>query len=119
MDLILVRKTSRLNYWRYLYRTGYMNKSPFDLPFVDIHRVKEFTFTPTLEQDTGSNSDDDNASSVNVIDRKANDDDDVRKSVWNCDGEILPDPKVRVKVHCQILPVFARGLEKPTTLATP
>jgi ceramide kinase len=47
MDLILVRKTSRLNYFRYLYRTGYMNKSPFDLPFVDVYRVREFSFTPT------------------------------------------------------------------------
>jgi ceramide kinase len=104
MDLILVRKTSRLNYFRYLYRTGYMNKSPFDLPFVDIFRVREFTFTPTLDE----NEDNDNGSTDDVIARK----DEVDKSVWNCDGEILPDPKVRVKVHCQILPVFARGLEK-------
>ena len=105
MDLILVRKTSRLNYFRYLYRTGYMNKSPFDLPFVDIFRVREFTFSPTLDE----NEDNNDNSSDDVIDRKG---EEVKKSVWNCDGEILPDPKVRVKVHCQILPVFARGLEK-------
>ena len=55
MDLILVRKTSRLNYFRYLYRTGYMNQSPFDLPFVDIRRVREFTFTPTLQSGTKHN----------------------------------------------------------------
>jgi ceramide kinase len=87
MDLILVRKTSRLNYFRYLYRTGYMNQSPFELPFVEIHRVKEFTYFPKSEDGTKS-------------------------SVWNCDGEVLDDSRIRVKVHCQVLPVFARGLEK-------
>ena len=56
-------------------------------------------------------NDEDTTNSCDVIASK--DSDDVSsKSVWNCDGEILPDPKIRVKVHCQILPVFARGLEK-------
>ena len=84
-----------------------MNKSPFDLPFVEIHRVKEFTFTPSPD-DSDANTNDD-ASSVDVITPKV----DVKRSVWNCDGEILHDSKVRVKVHCQILPVFARGPERP------
>jgi len=63
-----------------------MNRSPFDLPFVEIHRAKAFEFTPAAE----SNS---------------------KKSVWNCDGEVLEDSEIRVKVHCQILPVFGRGIE--------
>ena len=32
-------------------------------------------------------------------------------SVWNCDGEVLSHSEIYVKVHCQILPVFARGPE--------
>ena len=57
-------------------------------------------------------NDEDTTNSCDVIASKDSDDDVSSKSVWNCDGEILPDPKIRVKVHCQILPVFARGLEK-------
>ena len=87
LDLILVRSTSRFGYIRYLFRTGYpgANNSPFRLPHVEIHRVKEFTFTP----DEGS-----------------------KTSVWNCDGEMLTNAAIRARVHCQILPVFARGIEK-------
>jgi ceramide kinase len=70
------------------------------LPFVDRVKVREFSFTPDpelLESDTGL--DDQN----NVQGRNK------KTSVWNCDGEILPNPKIIVKVHCQVLPVFARG----------
>ena len=37
--------------------------------------------------------------------------DDKKTSVWNCDGEVLNSPAIYVKVHCQTLPVFARGPE--------
>ena len=82
VDLILVSKTSRFNYFRYLYRSAYLRSSPFDLPFVERIKVREFTFVP---------------------DTKA------KSSVWNCDGEIVHCSEVNVKVHCQLLPVFARG----------
>jgi ceramide kinase len=64
-----------------------MNKNPFRLPFVEIHRAKEFRYNSA----DGNN---------------------VKKSVWNSDGEILENTEIHVKVHCQILPVFARGIEK-------
>ena len=86
-----------------------MNKSPFDLPFVEVHRVKEFTFTPNLEDIEANDANDDTSSSNDAITQK----NDGERSVWNCDGEILLDTKIRVKVHCQILPVFARGPERP------
>ena len=92
LDLILVRKTGRLNYWRYLFRTGYLWDSPFDLPFVTHHKVSEFTFTPKENE-------------ANILNLKT-------KSVWNCDGEVLPNPGIAIKVHQQILPVFARGIER-------
>ena len=82
VDLILVSNTSRMNYFRYLYRSAYLRSDPFDLPFVSRIKVREFSFAPA---------------------------ENVDKSVWNCDGEILPCSEIKVKVHCQLLPVFARG----------
>ncbi|XP_006815437.1 ceramide kinase-like [Saccoglossus kowalevskii] len=32
-------------------------------------------------------------------------------SVWNADGEIIHHPSVDVKVHCQLILLFARGIE--------
>ena len=29
-------------------------------------------------------------------------------SVWNCDGEVLEDPEISVRVHRKLVPVFAR-----------
>ena len=85
LDLIIVSKTSRFNYLRYLYRSGYLRDSPFDLPFVQRLKVKEFTFVPDLA---------------------------AKSSVWNCDGEVLNCTEVNVKVHGRLLPVFARGPNK-------
>merc|ERR1712223_1184825 len=50
LDLIIVNKTSRVNYLRYLIRTNMpsSSNSPFQLPFVQVHRVKEFTFQPKI-----------------------------------------------------------------------
>ncbi len=79
-DLILVSKTSRLNYFRYLYRSAYLRSSPFDLPFVERLKVREFSFTPDRDQD------------------QQKEDDGSKTSVWNCDGELLPDPTIQVKV---------------------
>ena len=84
VDLILVSKTSRMNYFRYLFRSAYLTSDPFDLPFVERIKVQEFTFMPPEGHKK-------------------------KTSVWNCDGEILDSPKIHVKVHCQLLPVFARG----------
>ena len=82
LDLILVSKTSRLNYFKYLFRSAYLTSDPFQLPFVERIKVREFSFTPRSSD---------------------------KISVWNCDGEILNCPQIHVKVHCQLLPVFARG----------
>ncbi len=85
VDLILVSKTSRINYFRYLFRSAYLNSDPFQLPFVERIKVREFSFKPCQSA--------------------------LKKSVWNCDGEILENPQIHVKAHCQLLPVFARGPE--------
>lgn len=33
-------------------------------------------------------------------------------SVWNCDGEIISEPAIHVRVHCQLISVFGTGPEK-------
>ena len=33
-------------------------------------------------------------------------------SVWNCDGEILENPSIHVRVFRQIIQLFARGVEE-------
>ena len=95
LDLIVVDRTSRVNYLSYLIRTNMPspNFSPFQLPFVQIYRVKEFSFQPNSSIATQKNAS-----------RKSH-------SVWNCDGELITNPSIRAKVYCQILPVFARGIE--------
>lgn len=81
-DLILVHNTSRLNYFRYLFRTAFHTAHPFTLPFVQAVRVTDWEFAPHV----GS----------------------TEPSIWNCDGEILEDPEIFVKAHRQLVPVFAR-----------
>ena len=102
LDLIVVNKTSRVNYLRYLIRTNMpsSNNSPFQLPFVQVHRVKEFTFSPIAKRIVN----DENEHSTTDVNSEDT-------SVWNCDGEIILSPSIHAKVYCQILPVFARGIE--------
>ncbi|KAI1287061.1 Ceramide kinase [Halotydeus destructor] len=94
-DLIIVSKCSRWNYMRYLMRTGFLATSAFELPFVEVYRVREFEFTALEKEDN----------STKKKKRKS------EPSVWNCDGEVIKHPSVRVKVHCQLLPVFGSGRE--------
>ncbi|KAJ8249890.1 hypothetical protein COCON_G00231060 [Conger conger] len=92
-DLILVRKCSRASFLRHLLR----HTSPqdqFDLSFVEVHRVRRFCFMPRRSEHEG----------------------DPVCSSWNCDGEILPHASVDVGVHCQLIRLFARGIED---IATP
>ena len=44
-DLIMVRGTSRFNYLRYLVRVAFQRDSPFELPFVEVKRVREFRYS--------------------------------------------------------------------------
>lgn len=86
-DLIIVKKTSHLNYFRYLFRTAFHTEHPFTLPFVEAVRVKEWNFQPKDKND--------------------------KHSTWNCDGEILENPQTFVRAHKQLVPVFARGVYNP------
>lgn len=99
-DLIIVRPCSRLQYIKYLLRTGWTKKSAFDLKYVDAYRCREFEFI--AEQDHTS------CSSASSVDHSSNSSVSTTSS-WNVDGEILNEYSIRVKVNNQLLRVFGTG----------
>ncbi|XP_007889183.2 ceramide kinase [Callorhinchus milii] len=114
IDLILVRKCSRFNFLRHLIR--HTNKDDqFDLAFVEVYRVKQFIFTPKYSEednidirDVGKNlfgqfCSDHPACGCSQV-----------NSNWNCDGEIIEHAAVEVRVHCQLIKLFVRGIEHST-----
>ncbi|XP_032378832.1 ceramide kinase [Etheostoma spectabile] len=114
-DLILVRKCSRFDFLRHLLRHT-SKDDQFDLAFVEVHRVRRFRFTPRHCQ---SDSD---------LDLRENGKHQIFSQIcrdhpacgcapayssWNCDGEILNHTAIDVRVHCQFIQLFARGIEEP------
>lgn len=85
-DLILVAGGSRFRILSYLYRTSCTGNS-LSLGHVDVHRVQELQFTPKVSGPQSS---------------------------WNCDGEQLNEPALTIKIHCQRLKLFCRGVEQRT-----
>nr|XP_014350339.1 PREDICTED: ceramide kinase-like [Latimeria chalumnae] len=108
-DLILVRKCSRFNFLRYLKRHTNKNDQ-FDLPFVDVYRVKTLWFTPKYHEEEELGSVSDRKSFFGRLCR-----DSPAHSCWNCDGEVLPYSTISIRVHCQLIKLFARGIEDRQT----
>ncbi|XP_061898980.1 ceramide kinase-like [Entelurus aequoreus] len=116
-DLILVRKCSRFNFLRHLLRHT-SKDDQFDLSFVEVHRVRRFRFTPRhcqsdsdLELDLLGNG------KHQIFSQICRDHPacgcSPAFSNWNCDGEILTHTAIDVRVHCQLIKLFARGIEEP------
>uniref|UniRef100_A0A0P4W402 DAGKc domain-containing protein n=1 Tax=Scylla olivacea TaxID=85551 RepID=A0A0P4W402_SCYOL len=82
-DLVLVAGRSRCHTLSYLFRTAFTGNA-LSLDHVTFHRAQEVVFTP-----------------------KAG----AAESSWNCDGELLTEPKLRLRVHCQRVGLFSRGVE--------
>uniref|UniRef100_A0A3Q1GMS1 Ceramide kinase n=1 Tax=Acanthochromis polyacanthus TaxID=80966 RepID=A0A3Q1GMS1_9TELE len=113
-DLILVRKCSRLDFFRHLLRHTNKNDQ-FDHSFVEVHRVRKFRFQPqhlklaSLEdlseplQKKGFNP---ICSAQTACSYSA------AHSSWTCDGELLPHTAIQVSVQCQLIRLFARGIEE-------
>ncbi|XP_019732674.1 ceramide kinase isoform X2 [Hippocampus comes] len=114
-DLILVRKCSRLDFFKHLLR--HTNKEDqFDHSFVEVHRVRKFRFQPrhddpvSLEDLSGPQK---QADQGPVCSRVAGCHyGNCGCSHWTCDGEILPHVAIQVSVQCQLIRVFARGIEE-------
>ncbi|KAL7827876.1 hypothetical protein AOLI_G00310280 [Acnodon oligacanthus] len=123
-DLILVRKCSRLDFLRHLLRHTNKNDQ-FDHPFVEVYRVRQFRFTPRY-QETDSELDlreAEGSSSKRFFTQICREHQACScaptHSSWNCDGEILPYGAIQVRVHCQLIKLFARGIEEQSVFEDP
>ncbi|XP_043936036.1 ceramide kinase-like [Protopterus annectens] len=105
-DLIMVRKCSRFHFLRHLSRHT-NKKDQFDLPFVEVHRVKALRFIPLDHEETNSKSVSKQKNFFKRICKGSQ-----TQSAWNCDGELLPYSTIDVKVHRQLIKLFARGIEE-------
>uniref|UniRef100_A0A7N6AL69 DAGKc domain-containing protein n=1 Tax=Anabas testudineus TaxID=64144 RepID=A0A7N6AL69_ANATE len=116
-DLILVRKCSRFDFLRHLLRHT-SKDDQFDLTFVEVHRVRRFRFTPRhCQSDSDLELDLQESSKRQIFSQICRDHPACgctpTYSSWNCDGEILTHTAIDVRVHCQLIKLFARGIEEP------
>ncbi|XP_077957751.1 ceramide kinase isoform X2 [Gasterosteus aculeatus] len=113
-DLILVRKCSRLDFLRHLVR--HTNKEDqFDHSFVEVHRVRRFCFQPQRQEVVSLEDPIESPMKTGfrpVCSAQTTCDYGTSCSSWNCDGEILPRAAIQVSVHCQLIRLFARGIEQ-------
>ncbi|KAF7668282.1 hypothetical protein LDENG_00021570 [Lucifuga dentata] len=113
-DLILVRKCSRLDFFQHLLR--HTNKDDqFDHSFVEVHRVRKFHFQPKRLEfgSTGELSETQKKATFSPIcPTPMTCNYSSAHSSWNCDGEILPHAAIQVSVRCQLIRLFARGIEE-------
>ncbi|XP_064632079.1 ceramide kinase-like isoform X2 [Lineus longissimus] len=105
-DLVLTSNCSRVNFLRHLMRTAKKDSDQFDFNFIQVHRVKEFKFKPLIEDMEEQVSESSNDGEQRL--RRSS----THNSVWNCDGECLDQASVHVKVHCQLIKLFCRGIEE-------
>lgn len=111
-DLILIRKCSRFNFLRFLIR--HTNQcDQFDFTFVEVYRVKKFQFMAKHVEDEDTDLKDRGKARFGHI---CSDHPScccaASSSSWNCDGELLNSSTIEVRVHCQLVRLFARGIEE-------
>lgn len=116
MDLILVQKCSRFDFLRHLIR--HISKDDqFDLTFVEVHRVSRFRFIPRhCESESDLNLTETNKRQIfsQFCRHHPNCGCAPEYSSWNCDGEVLKQTAIDARVHCQLIKLFARGIEETT-----
>ncbi|KAM6973596.1 ceramide kinase-like [Aplochiton taeniatus] len=114
-DLILVRKCSRFDFLRHLLRHT-SKDDQFDLGFVEVHRVRRFRFTPRHCQSDSDLALELRENGKHLFGQFCRDHPACgcgpSYSNWNCDGEILPHAAIEVGAHCQLIKLFARGIEE-------
>ncbi|XP_049284413.1 ceramide kinase [Anopheles funestus] len=99
LDLVLVRHTSMFNNLRLLLTMTSKTKKLSELPFVEIYRTKEFRFMANRQTEL-------NGGEV----APAISSETMRRSKWNCDGEVLLNTNIVVESNCQLIQVFRRGI---------
>ncbi|XP_074481751.1 ceramide kinase isoform X1 [Sebastes fasciatus] len=113
-DLILVRKCSRLDFLRHLLR--HTNKDDqFDHSFVEVHRVRRFRFQPRHREPVSLEDLSESPKKTGfspICSGQTTCNYSTSHSSWTCDGEILPHTAIQVSVQCQLIRLFARGIEE-------
>ncbi|XP_055367830.1 ceramide kinase isoform X2 [Betta splendens] len=114
-DLILVRKCSRLGFFRHLLR--HTNKGDqFDHAFVEVHRVRGFRFQPRHQEPVSLEDLSEAPKKTRfgtMCSAQTTCGYGAAHSSWNCDGEILPHAAIQVSVQSRLIRLFARGIEEP------
>ncbi|XP_052094845.1 ceramide kinase-like [Mytilus californianus] len=106
-DLMLVQECSRFNFLKHLMRVADRTADQFDFDFIKIYRVKEFSFRPFPEHEEEQKED----TASGGIKHSKLPSSRMKTSVWNCDGEVIAHPSLQVRVHCQLVKLFGRGIE--------
>ncbi|KAL2102260.1 hypothetical protein ACEWY4_001428 [Coilia grayii] len=113
-DLILVHKCSRLDFLRHLLRHTNKNDQ-FDHSFVEVHRVRQFRFMPKHQEADSELDLRERGGGRGLFGQICRDHPACSctptHSTWSCDGEMLPHTAIQVGVHCQLIKLFARGIE--------
>ncbi|XP_056394620.1 ceramide kinase-like isoform X1 [Hyla sarda] len=102
-DLILVRESNTVQFLRHLNRHTNC-KDQFALSNVEVHRIHAMRFTPE-ELDEEEEIWQQKRLFVCPCGNT------LQTSTWNCDGEILDCAQLSVRVHHQLIQLFARGIE--------
>lgn len=102
-DLILVQKACTIQFLKHLSRHT-NRKDQFALANVEVHRIRAMRYTP------------EEVDEEEVIRRQKRFfvcpcGSSSATSTWNCDGEILNCAQLNVRVHHQLIQLFARGIE--------
>ncbi|XP_075440835.1 ceramide kinase-like [Ascaphus truei] len=104
-DLILVRECSAFQLLRHITRHT-NSKDQFALPYVDVYRIRAMRFTPGQMEEEEEEAACQRKGFFSSLCGGPPD-----TSTWNCDGEILKSPDISVRVHHQLIQLFARGIE--------
>ncbi|XP_058164936.1 ceramide kinase [Dasypus novemcinctus] len=111
-DLILIRKCSRFNFLRFLVRHTNQDDQ-FDFTFVEVHRVRRFQFTSRSPEDEDGHLQGRGQKRLgHICSERPPCCCAPPSSAWNCDGEVLGGSTIEVRVHCQLVRLFARGIEE-------
>lgn len=85
-DLILVKRSWRTGFLRFLWQVANDGRSIEDLPNVERYRVSEVLIRP-----------------INTNGKQAGN--------WACDGELINGNEIQIRVHRQSLNLFASGIQ--------
>ncbi|XP_046544857.1 ceramide kinase-like isoform X1 [Haliotis rubra] len=114
LDLCIIYNCSRIDFLRHLHRCADKQADQFDFSFIQVYRVKEFRFQPLFESDVEEAEEATSSASSTVVRNRLGHKQlkSPHNSVWNIDGELVTSPDLHVRVHTQLISLFARGVEK-------